>query len=176
MTELQQSLATERTFEHEGVTYRIGAVTFEVMAAWEDWLAGETLDRMLKLLGKHRDGEEKAVAAVARLSAAGEFDYFGSASGDRMRTLSGQKKLAYFRVKQHHNSIEPRVIAEIIENDWLALHRAMLADIVAHEAVNPNAQAPAATGAKTNESAGEPSSPKSATVSDASPAKTASTA
>ena len=98
MTELQQALATETTIEWEGVVYRVGGITLEVMAAWEQWLAGETLDKMILLLGKHKDGEEKAIRAVAKLSASGEFDYFGDPSQDRLRTMAGQKKL---RVLEH---------------------------------------------------------------------------
>lgn len=159
MTELQRALATESEIQHDGITYRLGGITLEVMAAWEQWLAGETLDKMLTLLGKHRDGEEKAIRAVAKLSASGEFDYFGDPSQDRLRTMAGQKKLVYFRVKQHHQTIEPKIVSDFVEKAWSELYRAVLTELVAMEQNLPNVPAPK-TGASPNESAGEPSSPK----------------
>lgn len=160
MTELQQVLAAETTIEYQGIVYRVGGITAEVIDAWQNWLAGETLDRMLFLLGKHKDGEDKAVHAVAKLSAAGDFDYFGDASQDRLRTMKGQKKLVFFRVKQHHQTIEEAVIAEFVEKQWSELYKAVLADLVAMEATLPNAEAPKTTGANQSESVGELSSPK----------------
>jgi hypothetical protein len=176
MTELQQALATESSIEWEGVSYRLGGITLEVMSKWEQWLATDTLERMLQLLGKHRDGEEKAIRAVAKLSASGEFDYFGDASQDRLRTMAGQKKLAYFRVAQHHATVEPRIVAEFVEKAWAGLYRAVLAELIAMEQSLPNAEAPKTTGANPSDSGGEPSSPKSATSSDASQASAASAA
>lgn len=160
MTELQQVLATETTIEWQGTVYRVGGITLEVMNAWQNWLASETLDRMLLLLGKHKDGEDKAINAVAKLSAAGEFDYFGDASQNRLRTMAGQKKLVYFRVAQHCPTVEPKIIADFVEKQWGDLYKAVLADLIAMEATLPNAEAPKTTGASQNESAGEPSSPK----------------
>jgi len=172
MSELQQALATETTLEADGVVYRVGGITLEVMSAWEQWLASETLDKMLVLLGKHRDGEERAIQAVANLSASGEFDYFVEPSHNRLRTMAGQKKLVYFRVKQHHPTIEAKVISDFVEKSWAELYRAVLLELVAMEKTLPNVPAPT-TGASPNDSAGAPSSPKSATNTDASPANAA---
>lgn len=159
MTELQNVLAAESTIEWEGVVYRVGGITLEVILAWEQWLATETLDKMLLMLGKHRDGEEKAIMAVAKLSASGEFDYFGEPSQNRLRTMAGQKKLVYFRVKQHCHTVEEKIVANVVEKSWSELYRAVLAELVAMEKTLPNVPAPA-TGANPSESAGEPSSPK----------------
>lgn len=174
MTELQKSLATETTIEWEGVVYRVGGITLEVVSKWEEWLASDTLERMLRLLGKHRDGEERAIRAVAKLSASGEFDYFGDPSQDRLRTMAGQKKLVFFRVAQHHPTVEAKVVSDFVEKSWADLYRIVLAELIAMEQSLPNAQAPK-TGAK-SESDGEPSSPKSATNIDASQANAASAA
>lgn len=172
MTELQQTLATETTIEWEGVVYRVGGITLEVMAAWEQWLSSETLDRMIQLLGKHKDGEEKAIRAVAKLSASGEFEYFSDSSQDRLRTMAGQKKLVYFRVKQHHPTIEAKIVSEFVEKSWAELYRAILAELVAMEQLLPNVPAPT-TGASPSESGGAASLPKSATSTNDSPANAA---
>lgn len=174
MTELQKALGTESTIEWEGVVYRVGGITLEVMAKWEEWLASDTLERMLRLLGKHRDGEEKAIQSVAKLSASGEFDYFGEPSQNRLRTMAGQKKLVFFRVAQHHPTVEAKIVSDFVEKSWAELYRIVLAELVAMEQSLPNVQAPT-TGA-TNEFAGEQSSQKSATNTDVSQAKTASAA
>lgn len=175
MTELQKSLAIETTIEWEGVVYRVGGITLEVMAMWEQWLSQDTLDRMLLLLGKHRDGEEKAIRAVAKLAASGEFDYFGDPSQERLRTMNGQKKLVFFRVKQHHPTIESKIVSDFVEKQWAVLYQAVLAELIAMEQALPNGQAPK-TGAKQSDSAGEASLPKSATNPDASQPKAASAA
>ncbi len=174
MSELSKALGAESTIESDGIVYRVGGITLEVMSKWEDLLAGDTLDRMLKILGKHKDGEDKAIQAVAKLSAAGEFDYFGEASQNRLRTMKGQQDLVFLRVKQHHPTIEKKIIQDFVEKHWAELYRTVLAELIAMEQSLPNAPAPT-TGA-TNESAGEASLPKSATSSDVSQASAASAA
>jgi len=174
MTELGKALGTETSIESDGVVYRVGGITLEVMAKWEEELAADTLKKMLLILGKHKDGEEKAIQAVAKLLAAGEFDYFGEPSQNLLRTMKGQQRLVYLRVKQHHTTIERKVIEDFVEKSWAELYRTVLAELIAMEQSLPNAPAPT-TGAK-NESAGEPSLPKSATSSDVSQANAASAA
>lgn len=170
MTELQQALALEESIEHEGVVYKLGPISVEVMGAWEDWLAGETLDRMLRLVGRARgpDAENRAIESVAKLSAAGVFDFYEDASQNRMRTLAGQKKMTFFRIKQHHPLVEAKVVNDIVEQQWEKLYLAIRKQLAAQAALDPNADAPAQTGAN-SESDGEQSSPESATPTTSSP-------
>ena len=168
MTELQQALALEGSLEYEGVVYRFGGTTLEVMARWEDWLADETLQRMERLLARKPDGAQQAMRIVADQSAEGVFDFYGATSSRRMRELSGLKKLVFFRIAQNHPDVQKKVVDAIVERDWEVIYREIQKEFAALEALLPNADAPE-TGASRSESAGGPRSPRSATSSTSSP-------
>lgn len=153
MTELQQALALEGTVEADGVVYRIGGTTLEVMAGWEDWLASETLDRLLRIHGKRPNGETQAIKTVADQSAEGAFDFFGELSQKRMSTLTGLKMLVYLRIRQNHKDVPKKTIDAVVEKDWEAMFLHLRKEMAAQESLLPNDAAPE-TGQSPNESAG----------------------
>ncbi len=171
MTELQQALALDGTVTaDDGTEYRLGGTTAEVMGGWEDFLASETLDRLLRIHGKRPNGEAQAIKAVAEMSEEGAFDFFGESSQKRMQTLSGLKRLVYLRIKQNHPDVPKKTIDAVVEREWETLFREIQKEMAAQDALLPNDEAPE-TGQSLNVSAGEASSLKSATSSTPSPAK-----
>lgn len=162
----------EETIEYEGQVYKIGPITVEVIAAWEDWLAGIAFDTIARVVSRSRgpNAEGRVIEAVTKLSAAGEFDFFGEASQRRMETLVGQQKMTYFRIKQHHPNVEAKTVSDLVEKQWEKLALAYQKHLAAQAAaLDPNAPAPAQPGANPSESGGEPSSPESATPITSSP-------
>lgn len=142
MTELQQALALEGVVEWEGKSIRIGPTSVEVMGRWEDWLADETLQRLLRVLGKRPGGEDKAIRAVANQAAEGVFDFYGEASAKRMGELSGLKMLVFFRALQHDETISKAVTDAIVERDWEVMYRQIRKEMAAADALLPNDEAP----------------------------------
>ena len=103
MTELSgvvsKAYADEGIIEDGGEVFHTGKTTLEVMAEWEDWLANDALERMLRMLRKQPGGEDKAIKAIATMSAEGAFDFYGQTSATKLGTPSGIKQLIYLRVK-----------------------------------------------------------------------------
>ena len=166
MTELSQALGLEGTVEHGGKTYRLGPITLEVMGAWEDWLAGETLDRLLRFAARSGGSRAEAFDSVAKLSAEGVFDFFGETSQKRLTQLSGQKKITYFRILQHHPDIDSKTVAEIVEAEWDKLFLLVQKDLAAQLALDPNEGSPATPGPSQHESDGDSSLPPLSTQPD----------
>ena len=154
MTELFLALNQEGgRIEWKGKVYYTGATTLEVMAEWEDWLASETLERQIRLLRKVHGGEDKAIRAVAQMSAEGVFDFYGETSESRMRKPSGLKQLFFIRIKQNHPDVVKATINEMIDHH---LEKALMLEYkkeqASLEALLPNDEAPPGA-----ESAGAPS-------------------
>ncbi len=160
MTELQQVLALETSVEFDGKTYRISKVALEVMAAWEDWLFNETLERTIRAMRTKPNGEMLAIKATAEMSAEGIFDFYEEASLVRMSKISGLKRLMLFRLRQNHPDITNAIVEAIVDRDFEQFQLAIKAEMAAQDALLPNDDAP--TGANQSESGGEPSLPKSA--------------
>lgn len=169
MTEIQQALAMEDEIVEGGVTYRVGGITAEVISRWESELATETYELLLKVSGN----QAAALETVGRMSVEGVFDFIGESSWKKIGTLEGRKKLMYLRVRQHHKTIDPKVIYNIVENNWAELAKIELKERAA-ESARPNEQAP--TGANQSVSGGSQSSPDSVTATNVPPAMNASAA
>lgn len=161
MTELQLLLAKEGEFVHGGETYRVGPISVEVMEAWQSYLAGQAHALLLTVLPKTAEGRAEANLAVAKLGAAGEFDYFSESSQERMRTMNGMKKLILFRTRPFHPDVSPATIADVIEKEWEAISNYIRQENAVEAAHLPNDEAPATTGATSepSESLGNSSSP-----------------
>lgn len=150
MTELWLALSENGTIEFRGVVYNTGGTTLEVMADWEDWLAGEALDRLLRVnLRRQREekaiqnGEAKAIKAIADLSAEGVFDFFGETSEKRLKTPSGLQQLFFLRIRQHHPDILKKTINEMVDSKIAAQLKVQWEkEKAAADAILPNAEAP----------------------------------
>lgn len=159
MTELRLALGDNGKIEWEGVVYHTGATSLEVMAQWEDWLAGETLERQIRLLRKTQNGENKAIKAVAEMSAEGVFDFYGETSEKRINTPSGLKQLFFLRILQNNDKVTKKTVNAMIDAKLAnELRLQWEKEQAALDAILPNAEAPAGA---ISESTGLPSSPAS---------------
>lgn len=159
MTELRLALGDNGNIEWEGVVYNTGSTSLEVMAQWEDWLAGETLERQIRLLRKTQNGEMKAIKAVAEMSAEGVFDFYGEVSEKRINTPSGLKQLFFLRILQNNDKVTKKTVNAMIDAKLAnQLRLQWEKEQAALDAILPNAEAP--TGA-ISESTGSRSSPAS---------------
>lgn len=152
MTELHQALGLETVVQWEGRSIKIGPVTVEVVARWEDWLATENLERLRRIGGN----DDKALRVVADQAAEGVFDFYGATSAKRMGELSGLKQLTYFMALQHDGGISKATTDAIVEKDFETMLQSIKKDMAATDALLPNDEAPAATGDKTNAHTGGP--------------------
>lgn len=143
MTELRLALGDNGTIEYEGVVYQTGTTSVEVMAEWEDWLASESLDRLIRINRNRPNGEMKAIKAIAEASAEGVFDFYGESSEKRINTPSGLKQLFFFRIRQNHPQVLKKTINEMIESKVGAeLKLRWEKEQAAVDAILPNGEAP----------------------------------
>lgn len=148
MTELRLALATEGTLKAaDGTEYRIGQTNVEVIDAWQNWLAEEAYLRTMSSAGKHV-GNQAVIKAIVEMTTAGAFDFYGDASQKRLLTPKGMKQLIFLKVAQHHPTVEKAIIEKYVDDNIEEFIRRHDLEIEVQKALDPNADAPATTGAK----------------------------
>ncbi len=131
-------LAIEDTITDNGVTYQVGGITLEVMAAMEDWVERDALAELQRLFPN--DGVELRVA-MGRLIAAGTFKFYSTTMQSRIYEVDGSKKLWTLRIRQNHPSVDEKTIGDVIENKFVELIK--IRDHEQAEALDPkNSPAP----------------------------------
>lgn len=157
MTELRLSLADNATIEYEGRVFNTGTTGTEVMADWEDRQCQKTYERLIRvgIAMKMPTARQDAIDAIARLSAQGEFDFYGETSQKKMDTVDGLKLLFFIRIRQCHPDVTKKTIDAMIDAEFeRTLRLQHEREQAALEAILPNDEAPA--GAKDDASAGAP--------------------
>jgi len=156
MSELAQALAVEDTIEHEGVVYRVGPITLEVMAGVEDWLERDTIEELNKLFPNNFNA---VVQAMTTSIASGVFKFTSIPTQMRIGELDGRQKFWFLRIRQNHPNVDEQTIRDAVENQWVACIRIAQKEAAARAALDPNAETPApnvATGEAKMACPGEP--------------------
>lgn len=135
MSEIAQALAMEENIDWKGKSYKFGPMTLEVIAMWEMWLEDMAYEALSR-----RSSHSQAIAEIAKMSAAGAFDFFGAVSVERQQTLRGETKLYHLAISQHDKTFTEAMAKEMVEDRKAELHRKMTA-----MSRPPNVDAPGTT-------------------------------
>ncbi|MGH8358118.1 MAG: hypothetical protein ACRESF_11550, partial [Pseudomonas sp.] len=99
MSELRRVLAMEGSFDWEGRTYKLAALSYEALSLWEEYLEGNalrSLERARRVLSQEAYGEY--AAGIRRDLAARVYGYLSDASAKAEADWQGKIEMAAIRL------------------------------------------------------------------------------
>lgn len=118
MSKLSELLNIPDTITDNGVTYQVGGITLEVMAAMEDWIEQDVIADLKRLFPNDK---ADIIKATGGMIGEGMFKFYSTTMQKRIYELDGHKKLWVLRIRQNHPQIDEKTIGDVVENRFVEI-------------------------------------------------------